>query len=248
MDPVSYHNGVVTAPPRKKKKTKLSTALQELSKANSSNTHLAEELAKAQETIRSLQSNLSSTGIENEEVNSVDFEKDLGPSSTKQTTGRRNEGTMELSRFVSSINQMSVSSISIPECKPTVDNEDITRVDFDAWHDLLSNSLLLSGIDDEATQFVVFKVKAGHKLLEVFRATKSSVDAPNEETHPYANAMFRLKKYFASTSDLMLQRRKLALMTQHSNESDLAFIRRVGLAARQCEYPEEKQFEEITGR
>nr|XP_029716335.1 uncharacterized protein LOC115259696 [Aedes albopictus] len=143
------------------------------------------------------------------------------------------------------MNQMSVSSISVPECKPSIEGEDISRLDFDAWQDLLNNSLALAGIIDEATQFTVFKVKAGQKLLEVFRATESSSEAPDLEMRPFSNAMFRLKTYFASTSDVMLQRRKLALMTQQSNESDLAFIRRVGIAARQCEYPEGKQFEEV---
>lgn len=229
---------------RKKKKSKLEVAYQELSEANSNNILLVEELAKAQETIRSLQTSLTGARSDCGDVNSVEFESDLGPSSTKHQTGRPND-TIELSRFVSSMNQMSVSSINVPECKAGVEGEDISRLDFDGWQDLLTDSLTLAGITDEETRFVVFKVKAGQKLLELFRVTESTGDAPDEKTKPYSNAMFRLKKYFASTSDVMLQRRKLALMSQHPNESDLAFVRRVGLAARQCEYPEGKEFEEI---
>lgn len=43
----------------------------------------------------------------------------------------------------------------------------------------------------------------------------------------------------------MLQRRKLALITQKQNESDLKFITRVGATARLCEYSDGKEFEEI---
>lgn len=57
--------------------------------------------------------------------------------------------------------------------------------------------------------------------------------------------MFRLKTYFTSMSDVMLQRRKLALLSQHPTESNLVFSIRVASAARQCEYPYDKQIEEI---
>lgn len=230
---------------RKKKSSKLDTALKELTEANSSKAALSEELAKALETIRSLQTSLHSARSECGEVNSVEFEKDLGPSSTNHPTGHHSDTTVELSRFVSSMNQISVASISVPECKPSVEGEDISRLDFNSWMDLLTNSMVLAGITDEATQYIVFKVKAGQKLLEVYKATETSSAAPSQETHPFSNALFRLKAYFASTSDVMLQRRKLALMSQKPNESDLVFIRRVGSAASQCEYTEGKQLEEI---
>ena len=45
----------------------------------------------------------------------------------------------------------------------------------------------------------------------------------------------------------MLQRRRLALMEQKMDESDLAFVTRVGSAARLCDYGKEKEFEEIVG-
>ncbi|XP_055523980.1 uncharacterized protein LOC129717821 [Wyeomyia smithii] len=240
-----HDNGAVDAPPKKKKSSKFDTMVKELSQANFSKALLTEELAKAQETIRSLQASLSTARSEIEEVNSVEFENDLGPSSTKHHSKHQNDSTGDLSRFVSSMNQMSVASVSEPECKPSVEGEDISKLDFESWLDLLMNSLLLAGITDEATQQIVFKVKAGQKLLEIYRSTESPGDAPNQETHPFSNAMFRLKKYFASISDVMLQRRRLTLMSQKPDESDLAFIRRVGIAANQCEYSEGKRFEKI---
>lgn len=45
----------------------------------------------------------------------------------------------------------------------------------------------------------------------------------------------------------MLQRRRLALMEQKADESDLAFITRVGAAARLCDYGKDKEFEETVG-
>ncbi|XP_055628974.1 uncharacterized protein LOC129770276 [Toxorhynchites rutilus septentrionalis] len=240
-----HDNGVVDAPPKKKRSSKLDTAMRQLSEANSSRNQLTEELMKAQETIRSLQATLSSARSEFGDVNSVEFENDLGPCSTEHPVGQRGESSADLSRFVSSLNQISLSSINVPECKPSMDGEEISRLDFDAWVDLFESSLVLAGISDEATKYMVFKVRAGQKLLEVYRATESTSDDPNQDTQPFSNALFRLKKYFTSTSDVMLQRRKLALMSQKPEEPDLGFIRRVGIAASLCEYAEGKQFEEI---
>ncbi|XP_062534363.1 uncharacterized protein K02A2.6-like [Armigeres subalbatus] len=224
-----YDNGVAIAPNKKKKISKLDAAMRDLSEANSSNVLLTEELEKAHETIRSLQFSLSSARSEFEEVNSVEFENNLGPSSTKN---HRNEPAVEMTQFMSTMNQMTISSINVPECKPSAEGEDISRLDYDAWQDLLVNSLALAGVTDEMTKFVVFK--------------NLQVRLQNEAIQPFSNAMHRLKSYFfASTSDIMLQRRKLALMAQQPSESDLAFIRRIMLVARQCDYPEEKQFEEV---
>lgn len=150
-----------------------------------------------------------------------------------------------MSRFMTSVNQMSISSISVPECKPSVIGEQIGRRDYESWIDLLSDSLKLAGVQDEPTKFVIFKVKAGPMLLDIFKTTKSTVEGPDEVEFPYANALFRLKTYFGSASDVMLQRRKLALLVQAPEESDLSFIMRAGSIARLCDFKEGKEFEEV---
>lgn len=160
-----------------------------------------------------------------------------------QTCFTRN-GSQEESRFLSSMNQLSVASINVPECKPT-DDGDVHRQTFEVWKDLLVDSMNLAGIDDEHTMFTVFKVKAGIKLLQIFRNTKSQNDDPDPQTRPFSNAMHRLKSYFGSGSDIMLMRRKLALMAQRADETDLAFITRVGSTAQLCGYDDGKEFEEI---
>lgn len=154
------------------------------------------------------------------------------------------EASQEQSKFLSSMNQLSVASISVPECKPT-DDGDIHRQTYETWKDLLIDSLKLAGIEDEHTMFTVFKVKAGIKLLEIFRNTKTQQGDPDPESRAFSNAMQRLKSYFGSGSDIMLMRRKLALMAQKVDETDLAYITRVGSMARLCGWDEAKEFEEI---
>lgn len=230
----------------KKKSTKLESALKELAAAKASNALLNEEWNKAQETIRSLQTTLNAPRSESSDVNSEEFNGDVGPSSTRRLAQQRETST-ELSRFMSSVNQMSVSSVTVPECKSSVGGDEIGRPDFEAWKDLLVDSMKLAGITDEATQFIIFKVKAGQKLLEIFRTTKSTSEAPDQDEHPFQNAMFRLKAYFSSGSDVMLQRRKLALMEQGTEENNLSFVLRVGATARLCEFGADKEFEEVVG-
>lgn len=218
--------------------------LKELAETKASHALLNEEWNKAQETIRSLQATLHAPRSEASDVHSDEFNGEVGISST-QRHGNQKETSMELSRFMSSVNQMSVSSVTVPECKPSVGCEEIGRQDFEAWKDLLEDSMKLAGIMDEATQFIIFKVKAGQKLMEIFKNTKSSSEAPDQNEHPFLNAMFRLKAYFTSGSDVMLQRRRLALMEQKPEETDLSFIMRVGATARLCEFASDKEFEEI---
>ncbi|XP_058822026.1 uncharacterized protein LOC131683769 [Topomyia yanbarensis] len=95
------------------------------------------------------------------------------------------------------------------------------------------------------TKFTVFKVKAGSGLLEIYRNTKSNADSPDPNKAPFSNALHRLQSYFGSGSDVMLMRRKLAMMIQKSDETDLSFLTRVGSSARLCEFTEDKEFEQI---
>lgn len=229
----------------RKKSSKISAFEKELKAANSSNAELEKELERAQETIRALQSSLSSARNESEEVNSEEFDIQPGRCSTKRLSRINNSLPCDTSQFVTSMNQMSASSISVPECKASVEGEDISRLDYEYWEDLLVNSLTLAGITDEAMKMVVLKVKAGRKLLEVLKGTESTNEAPDESTHPFANAMFRLKKHFESISDVMIHRRKLATMVQTETEGDKAFIQRVATEAQQCGYSEDQRFDEI---
>ncbi|XP_062538829.1 uncharacterized protein LOC134207127 [Armigeres subalbatus] len=209
------HNGVVEDAldrKAKKKNSKLDTALKELAASNAKVEEMREQLERAQETIISLQSTLHTTKTNADEVNSVEFGSDIGPSSTQRNGNA--EATMEVSRFISSVNQISISTVNVPECKPLIEGDEIGKFEFETWKDLLLDSLTLAGITDEATRFIVFKVKAGSRLMEIYRNTTTATGAPDLETCPFTNALHRLKTYFGSGSDIMLQRRKLALMVQ----------------------------------
>lgn len=208
---------------------------------------LIEELRKARDDMRELKTTvdqLKSGSMHPTSESEVEFDGGTRPSSTRQNVISR---TFEESRFLTSVNHLSMSSINIPECKPGEEGDEIHRHTFESWKDLLIDSMNLAGVTDEQTRFTIFKVKAGSRLLEVFKNTKSTNDAPAAETQPFANAMHRLKTYFASGSDIMLQRRKLALMTQKHGESDLTFLSRVAATARLCNFGEGKDFEEVVG-
>ncbi|XP_062559644.1 uncharacterized protein LOC134224327 [Armigeres subalbatus] len=198
---------------------------------------LARELAEEKAKNATLREALDRSLQENPEL---DFNAENRMSSTRHMGPQ----SFEESKFFSSMNQLSVASINVPECKAP-DGEEIHRQTYEMWKDLLVDSLKLAGVDDESTKFTVFKVKAGTRLLEIYRNTKSRDDAPDQVTAPFSNALHRLRTYFGSGSDVMLMRRKLSLMMQKPEETDLSFITRVGSTARLCEFDTEKEFEEI---
>nr|XP_029713492.1 uncharacterized protein LOC115257730 [Aedes albopictus] len=249
----------ITEKPTKKKKTKLQEMARKLAAEKAKSAALAKKLKRSKkknhELVTSRTKHLAADGDSSSSGTTIRFEDGNEFTSTRHAAGpdleeiricSRNmaENTHEESRFLSSMNQLSVASINVPECKPA-DDGDIHRQTYELWKDLLVDSMNLAGIDDEHTMFTVFKVKAGVKLLEIFRNTKSQQDDPDVENRPFSNAMQRLKSYFGSGSDIMLMRRKLALMAQKADETDLAYITRVGSIARLCGYDEGKEFEEI---
>ncbi|XP_058448322.1 uncharacterized protein LOC131428400 [Malaya genurostris] len=219
---------------------------EQLAEERSLRTALAIELEQSQKENEELRANLNAhdagSNLDNHNFN---FDAQNGLCSTRHLLSYPGTSrNLEESRFLSSMNQLSVASINVPECKAS-DDEQIHRQTFELWKDLLIDSMKLAGIEDEATMYTLFKVKAGSRLLEIFRNTKSQADAPDSNLTPFSNAMHRLKTYFGSGSDVMLMRRRLTLMVQRVEESDLSFIVRVGSTARLCEYDDDKEFEEI---
>lgn len=219
----------------------------QLEKEKTEKAELAEQLKKLQAEFDAMKSaQKANPEPEKEHPNEVNDDDgiEIAPiaSSTRHV---RSTGSLEESRFLSSVNQLSISSISVPECKPAEGDDEIHRNTFEMWRDLLIDCMTLAGIEDELTKFTVFKVKAGQRLLAIFRNTKSDVEAPDEVIEPFSNALHRLKQYFGSGSDVMFQRRKLALMEQKPEESNLAFVIRVGETAQLCDFEKAKEFEEI---
>nr|XP_029717732.1 uncharacterized protein LOC109409203 [Aedes albopictus] len=218
---------------------KLAAVVRDLEIERSRSSALAEQLKQVQEGNCSSKDSVDSMATGS--AAGQNFYAGAGPSSTRRA---EQLSALEGTRFVSSINQLLVSSVNIPECKAP-EGEELQRHSFEMWKEMLQDSMSLAGDQDEKIKYTVFKLKAGPKLLDIFRNTKSDQGAPNAEELPYSNAMHRLKAYFGSGSDVMLQRRKLALMTQLEGETDLNFISRVGTTARHCDFGEEKEFDEI---
>lgn len=221
---------------KQKKTNKAKNLSRELAAEKARNARLLEELKRSQQINEELMANQTER-----DGDVYELERETRFSSTRRTPGAPN---WEESRFYTSMNQLSIASVSIPECKPAEDGE-IHRQCFEAWKDLLLDSMVLAGVNDEVTMFTIFKVKAGPKLLEIFKNTKSSKEDPNADYFPFTNAMSRLKSYFGSGSDVMLLRRRLALLSQKPDESDLSYITRVGSMARLCEFDDSKEFEQI---
>lgn len=224
------------------------------------NAELTEQVKILTENVTALQASLRTARSESADTESVMFNPRSCPSSTQARCTQRaaNEGffvrnpvhhasgeeqVAEVTRWLSSV---TVGSISISECKPS-EGEQIGRRDFEAWVDLLTSHFHLAGVEDEATKLAILKIKAGPALLDILHHTKSGQDAPNEESFPFANAIHRLRVYFRSSSDVMLQRRRLTLLAQESNETDLAYVARAAKVARQCNFDESKELEEIVG-
>lgn len=232
----------------REQKKKAKSLARELEVERSKNVALQEALERSLKENRELQAGVSNQGgvrrtsarDEALQDGEIEFNADNGLCSTRRMTGPSFEET----KFFSSMNQLSVASINVPECKAT-DDDGIHRHTYEQWKDLLIDSLKLAGIQDEATKFTVFKVKAGASLLEIYRNTKSDDGSPDPTEEPFSNALHRLQSYFGSGSDVMLMRRRLAMMIQRPDETDLNFITRVGSTARLCEFDAEKEFEQI---
>lgn len=193
---------------------------------------LRNELEKVRMEKEQLEATVNSISANDVDRSMSDFSEHFRPHSTQ----RDKSILLEESRFMSSINQLSISSINVSECKPSGDDGELHRHDFEQWKDLLVDSMQLAGISDESTKFMIFKVRAGSRLLDIYKNTTSDENAPDAMSNPFLNAMHRLKTYFGSGSDVILQRRKVDLTFQKQGESDSAYIIRVGAAARLCEY------------
>lgn len=249
---------------RKVRKTKAALKADPVSAENAllkkQNADLTQQVNLLNESVAALQASLRASRNESVETESVEFNPTTCPSSTQAGLPNRTshnglfvrnpahmssgeEPVPEVTRWMSSV---TVGSITITECKPS-DGEQIGRRDFENWMDLLTAHLKLAGVEDESTKLSIFKIKAGSTLLDIYHHTKSSPDAPDAESFPFANAVHRLKMYFKSSSDVMLQRRRLALLAQQSNEADMAYVARAAKVARQCNFDESKELEEIVG-
>lgn len=150
--------------------------------------------------------------------------------------------------LLTSVNNMSLSTMNIPECIPSDGESDIDKKSFEYWKNILLASLNLIQANDEYTKMDVFKIKAGSKLLELFQGTKSSLGMPEETSQPFSNALARLDCYFGSRAYTLSQRSKLLNIVQRAEETSIQFVRRVASSAKLCGYDKEDDEMEAIAR
>ncbi|XP_062552517.1 uncharacterized protein LOC134217721 [Armigeres subalbatus] len=147
--------------------------------------------------------------------------------------------------LLATMSNMSFGSLNIPECRPSEGETDLDKKAYEHWKEILNASFNLVQATDEQAKMDIFRIKAGAKLLEVMQGTSSIVNMPNERTHPFTNAIARLDNYFGSRTYIIGQRGKLMNMVHHSNESSVAFVRRVAASAKLCGYKCEEEMEAV---
>ncbi|XP_062552554.1 uncharacterized protein LOC134217763 [Armigeres subalbatus] len=153
--------------------------------------------------------------------------------------------TASESVMMASMTHLSLSTLNIPECKPSDGELEVDKQAYLRWKEILETSLNLISTTDERTKMGIFKIKAGASLLEIFQSTITATGMPDQLTFPYSNAIARLDGYYGSRAYLMSQRSKLMNMSQSSKEDNIQFVRRVGVAAKLCEYSSEEEMEAI---
>ncbi|XP_041786654.1 uncharacterized protein LOC121601912 [Anopheles merus] len=149
-------------------------------------------------------------------------------------------GIEEASAFPS----LSFSSLQVGECKALDGEEEIGKISFNRWREILESGMALAGIKEESTKANIFKMKAGSKLLDILDNT-SNKGGPDALTQPYSNAIYRLEEYFGSRDYLLFQRQKLRSLPQNKDESDLKYVRRVSTIAKLCGYVHDQLVETV---
>lgn len=161
-------------------------------------------------------------------------------SSGQETCESRNE-----SLVLSTMSSWALGTLNVPECVPAQGESEVDKRSYEYWKDTLMASLQLVHSADEQAKYGVFKIKAGVKLREIFNTTVSSPTMPDEQTHPFSNALARLDDYFGSRTYLLSQRGKLMNLCQTPTETSVEFVRRVASTAKLCNYGGDEEMEAV---
>nr|XP_029713712.1 uncharacterized protein LOC115257882 [Aedes albopictus] len=149
------------------------------------------------------------------------------------------------SMIMSSMSNLSFASLQVPECKPIEGEEEIDRKSYEQWKQTLEASMQLAGVTDETTKINIFRIKAGHKLLDVLESTVSNAESPDIVVNPYSNAVHRLSTFYGSRDYMFMQRQKLRSLAQKPGESDVKYVKRVISAAKLCDFGDANVAEQV---
>lgn len=164
----------------------------------------------------------------------------------QRSSTMREEQTATNETLLVTMNNMSLSSLNIPECAPATGETELNKRAYDHWKNVLNASMNLIQATDESTRIDLFRIKAGPLLLELLDGTTTQSGMPSEEQYPYSNAIARLDAHFSSRAYILSQRSKLANMVQRSGELNMQYVKRVAAASKLCNYKHDEEFEAIS--
>lgn len=161
------------------------------------------------------------------------------------STMREDNSQNDHNSIMSSMTNLSFASLQVPECKPIEGEEEIDRKSYEQWRQILEASMQLAGVVDETTKMNIFRIKAGHKLLDVLESTVSNTESPDIAVYPYSNAVHRLGTFYGSRDYIFMQRQKLRSLAQKPGESDVKYVKRVISVAKLCDFGESNVSEQV---
>lgn len=225
----------------KKSKDELSRMKTESEKVRKEKEDLSSK--KIKEELAKMKIELERTRKEKEELSRALSARDF---SEARSSTMREDPTSGNESLLMTMNNMSLSSLSIPECVPTSGDTELNKRVYDHWKNVFNASMSLIQATDETIKHDLFRIKAGPLLLELLDGTTSQPGMPDEVVHPYANAIARLDGYFGSRAYILSQRSKLANMVQKREEANIEYVKRVSAASKLCNYKVDEEFEAIS--
>ncbi|XP_053681810.1 uncharacterized protein LOC128732562 [Sabethes cyaneus] len=193
-----------------------------------------------------MKAELEKTMMEKEELSRRLAEIDDANFDEARSSTMYDQQTSENETFFTTMNNLSLTSLNIPECTPAAGDTEINKRGYDHWKGVFNASLNLIQASDEATRYDLFRIKAGPLLLELFEGTTTQQGMPDEKQFAYSNAMARLDAHFASRAYILSQRSKLTNMAQRNGEPNIDYVKRVAAASKLCNYKPDEEFEAMS--
>lgn len=218
------------------------------SRAESVKIRKEKEQDKIKEELLRVKAELEKTRKEKEELSrtlaSMDQSGDF--CEARSSTMRDDPSTSGNETLLMTMNNMSLSSLNVPECVPATGDTELNKRIYDHWKNVFIASMNLIQATDETTKINLFRIKAGPLLVELLEGTTTQSGMPDEQLFPYSNAIARLDGYFGSRPYILSQRSKLANMVQKNGETNIEYVKRVAAASKLCNYKTEEEFEAIS--
>ncbi|XP_062557720.1 uncharacterized protein LOC134222575 [Armigeres subalbatus] len=116
---------------------------------------------KVSEELAKVKAELEKTRLEKEELSRIlaDRDKEENEFCQARSSTIREEHTADNETLLTTMNNMSLSSLNIPECVPTAGETELNKRDYDHWKNVLNASMDLIQAVDESTRINIFRIK-----------------------------------------------------------------------------------------